>query len=767
MADDPTIRWHQATLSGISIDEPADAWHSGHVSDVVQLSDTPDGVVIATETGGVWAVVGSGNGLPLSDTWDTPDVEALAVGPDGPRHLFAGCSKRYSSAEDGAAGVLLETDPGATAALLSWSVVPGFPPDAGLVRRIVVLPARRTIVVACSASPNGTGGVFWAVVPASRLAPGDPPRAPYTWRAATFDVPCATGFWDVAVASRSGRTERARLEDPDDILVSAAGSGGGGLYTGRWVAGELAFERAQVAYDDGTDAGPVFFANCGTSSVSSCAGRPNVVWSCTAWPDGRLSSVQRSTDGGRNWTYCDALMVDATGPLDLLHLRAGDQGGDWNNRIAAHPGNVGMAALGWRAGPFLTLDSGATWRLVTDPVHSHSDLHALLFTQDVPDSIGSLLVGSDGGLLRVDLDRFLGLQPDAFSSAANRGLPTLQCYSGLIRQFYGSAGASAALPGVVATGLQDNGNVTCTLQPLTPWRKVDGGDGGWNAVLADGALVRNVMGTAVADAAGTVPVTRPAPDPGGVVGPVGEPVLVPTRRNADGSLMLAVVATGVAVYGLFGDGATPPVHTLELLGTLPAGQSATALGSVLGFQVLVGTQSGKLYVVDPAAGTVTEQTVTLPKTGPGRVMAGGAVVRVVGFSDGTQLVVLVGAVETRTGPVGPLPPLPLPVPPTTYVLASDGTSWSPTLGLGLPNEPVYGCTTVEAPGTRLARGVLLALDSTAYVSRDDGQTWQRAGEGLPARPHCADLRYAAHPADIGGTILLTTYGRSLWRADLG
>lgn len=767
MADDPTIRWHQATLSGISIDERVGAWHSGHVSDVVELGDTPDAVVIATETGGVWAVVGSGNGLPLSDTWETPDVEALAVGPDGPRHLFAGCSKRYSSDADGAVGVLRETDPGAVAALLSWSVVPGFPPDAGIVRRIVVLPARRTIVVACSASPNGTGGIFWAFIPASRLSPGDPPRGTYVWHAATFDVPCPTGFWDVAVASRTGRIERPQLEDPDDILVSAGGSGGGGLYTGHWMAGELTFARAQVAYDDGTDAGPVFFMNCGTSSVSSCSERPNVVWSITAWPDGRLSSVQRSTDGGQSWTYCDSMMVDAAGPLDLLQTRVGEQGGDWNNRIAAHSGNVGMAALGWQYGTYLTLDSGSTWRHVADPSHSHSDVHALLFTKDVPDSIGSLLVGSDGGLLRVDLDRFLGGQPDAFSSDVNQGLPTLQCYSSLIRQFYGSAGASAALPVAVATGLQDNGNVMCTLQPLTPWRKVDWGDGGWNAVLADGTLVRNVMGEPVADAAGAIPVTRPAPDPGGVVGPVGEPVLVPTSRNADGSSMLAVCATGTSVYGLFGDGATPPTHTFELLGTLPAGQTVTAVGSVLGFQVLVGTQAGRLYVIDTAAGTVTEQPVQLPKTGPGRVMAGGAVVRVVGFADGTQLVVLVGAVQTRTGPVSPVPPPPLPLLPTTYVLSYGGASWSPTLGLGLPNEPIYGCTTVEAPNTRLPRGVLVALDSTAYVSRDDGQTWQRAGAGLPVRPHCADLRYAANPTDIGGTIYLTTYGRSLWRADLG
>ena len=36
MADDPLIQWVQPTRFGIRIDEPADAWHAGHVNDVIR-----------------------------------------------------------------------------------------------------------------------------------------------------------------------------------------------------------------------------------------------------------------------------------------------------------------------------------------------------------------------------------------------------------------------------------------------------------------------------------------------------------------------------------------------------------------------------------------------------------------------------------------------------------------------------------------------------------------------------------------------------------
>src|SRR5437016_576627 len=114
--DDPTVQWQLASPFGIQVDEANGAWNSGHVNDVIEFADR-SAIVVATESGGVWLVDDNADALPLSDTWDIPDVKCIAMGPDGPRHLFAGCTtaydgaeKRSYKAESGSAPVIMETD---------------------------------------------------------------------------------------------------------------------------------------------------------------------------------------------------------------------------------------------------------------------------------------------------------------------------------------------------------------------------------------------------------------------------------------------------------------------------------------------------------------------------------------------------------------------------------------------------------------------------------------------------------------------------------
>jgi hypothetical protein len=73
MAEDPTISWQLANPSGIQIDAAADAWHSGHVTEILRLDDA-DSLLVATQTGGVWSVDANSDALPLSDSWDRPQV---------------------------------------------------------------------------------------------------------------------------------------------------------------------------------------------------------------------------------------------------------------------------------------------------------------------------------------------------------------------------------------------------------------------------------------------------------------------------------------------------------------------------------------------------------------------------------------------------------------------------------------------------------------------------------------------------------------------
>lgn len=92
MSDDPSLVWSEAVDLTIQVDQAADAWHAGHVSDVLTLADGGvfAGLAVATDTGGVWLLPRSGGGIPLSGTWDTPDLRCLAPGPDHARHLYAG-----------------------------------------------------------------------------------------------------------------------------------------------------------------------------------------------------------------------------------------------------------------------------------------------------------------------------------------------------------------------------------------------------------------------------------------------------------------------------------------------------------------------------------------------------------------------------------------------------------------------------------------------------------------------------------------------------
>jgi hypothetical protein len=82
---------------------------------------------------------------------------------------------------------------------------------------------------------------------------------------------------------------------------------------------------------------------------------------------------------------------------------------------------------------------------------------------------------------------------------------------------------------------------------------------------------------------------------------------------------------------------------------------------------------------------------------------------------------------------------------------------------GLPAETFYGLAVARE---RENIALYAATDSDVYVSRDPGDalgnTWMRASQGLPKRPHCSDLSYVGPIGD--GWLYLSTYGRSVWRA---
>ena len=257
MSDDPTIRWTLASRNGILLNEAADAWHSGHVTDLFQL-DT-GGLILSTETGGVWLLSADNDALPLSDTWGDPDVNCMCVGPDSSRHFFAGCK----------GGALMESNAGAVAPVLDWRATTALPANAGAISSIVVIPHLRRIVVACLAnSDNDTGGIFWSLIPATSFGPVFPVRPPYQWRRAVVDKPSPGGYFSLAVASTGGTTRVEQLENIREISI-VCGAHTGGLYVGGWDphSGDLYLRPARQIDDNGTEVS--LFEVAGRCSVAS------------------------------------------------------------------------------------------------------------------------------------------------------------------------------------------------------------------------------------------------------------------------------------------------------------------------------------------------------------------------------------------------------------------------------------------------------------------------------------------------------------------
>ena len=750
MAEDPTIRWKLASPWGILRSEAEDAWHSGHANDVLELET--GALVLATETGGVWLVDPVSGNLPLSDNWMVPNTYCLAFGPDDPRHIFVGCGS----------GIIRETDLNEVSPVLNWrEVTDALPASAGIVHSIAIIRNRRFIIAACD------GGLFWAVIPATRTSP----RSPYLWKQAKAKD--GQGFWTVAIGATRDSEARSNLEDLRTITIVAGGHWSGGVFVGHFESGELVMKHALIQRDDGsTD--DALFNMVGTTSVSSCEQFPNVVYAACAWPDGRLFRVLRSKDGGRKWVVCQ---TNVTNIGDDLTNLAGDFGANWTNCISAHPTDPGMALVGW-VGRFFTLDSGATWRQI-DSTHLHADHTAIQFYPSAAAPVHYGYICSDGGVTRINLDDFLNPPGVPFQSNYNRQLPTLQFYSTLMdqRNFYGTLAPSRKIPGLISAGSQDNGNLCCRLFPVpTPWVDISNCDGGWNAFIEDGALLHANMcspaGPVVAttfNAAGevssstVVPIAKPA-DPNGLKGPFGEAVVRPTYRNESGKRLEAIGSLNNQVFGLFVDEIDSPRYSWELIGSIPMGEQVSAVGSFHGGSIFAGTMNGKMYNLDARLGTALELPIIVPKPSPDAVITLAAITRIVFLSENEVFAILNGVTAT-TSVINPVTLAKVKKSVTSiYVIKLDGLKWIITPGFGLSNQPLYALEAIALPHSEVERALMVATDDHVYVTRDDGANWQPAGLGLPRTPHCADLRFVS--IDNDAWIYLSTYGRSLWVAKL-
>jgi len=207
--------------------------------------------------------------------------------------------------------------------------------------------------------------------------------------------------------------------------------------------------------------------------------------------------------------------------------------------------------------------------------------------------------------------------------------------------------------------------------------------------------------------------------------PVLEIVNAPEYKLKD-QLMYAVGGSQRQIYGLFADVEGANMHWTPLGGV---SDDITSLGSTDGNAIIIGTQPGNVYSFDTATGNSNRMPMSLPNP------ASGSISRLV-----IQSSSLMFALHT-----------------SGFILIYDGSPWQAVSGL-----PQQSYSALETDWTENPKTLYVATDTSVFSSSDNGKTWENQSTGLPARPHCSDIRFVAQ-ADGSKYLYLGTYGRSSWR----
>jgi hypothetical protein len=150
-----------------------------------------------------------------------------------------------------------------------------------------------------------------------------------------------------------------------------------------------------------------------------------------------------------------------------------------------------------------------------------------------------------------------------------------------------------------------------------------------------------------------------------------------------------------------------------------------------------------MFKIETESGLVAEQPVEIPQTGRG------AIRRVVSDGDGRAFAILdsAGTIVANSSHA-------------SYLLQLDGDEWK--LLAGAPPLPAATLYALDINRSRGAATLAVASDTSVWLSPDFGRSWAEHNAGLPRVPHCSDLRFS----DDGLTLYLSTFGRSIWKADL-
>ncbi|MBX7104432.1 MAG: FG-GAP-like repeat-containing protein [Gemmataceae bacterium] len=440
---------------------------SGRVSDIATDPTNPNRYFITTASGGVWRTLDGGvtwqsltTNLPgLTPFQSTGYMGAVAIAPSDPNRIYIATGE--SDTQTAGRGLMRSADGGTTWTLLQGPVFGGVGVFDGTTSTQIIVDRNNADLVFATINGGPATGVW-------RTTDGGT-----TWTNITAPSPVMANvsfYSDIQV-------------DPTNpnVVYAAAGDAAGNPFNGIYrTSSALSATPAWSLMIGGSAFLPGTLP--GNIKIAIAPSQPSTIYAAIAQkqdPGNANAAVYlgtfKSTDSGVNWTN----LINAPDYMS-------DQG-DYDLAIAVSPTNPNVVwAGGDGTGPnqntqliVTTNDGGLTWR---DGIAGsgatlgpHTDIHAIAF-----DKSGRLLVGSDGGMFRLNNAT---LAAPNFTPPFGNVVPNWVSLNGAFGslnhlntiQFVGIA-THPTDPNQVIGGSQDNG--IGKYSGNLAWQTTDGGDAG-------------------------------------------------------------------------------------------------------------------------------------------------------------------------------------------------------------------------------------------------------------------------------------------------
>ena len=696
------LQW--SSIGPKAIDPPAFSWvyggstpYSGRVSAIAPHPTNSSVAYLGAAQGGVWRTTDSG--ATWAQIFDTApssassSVGAVALDPSSPDTIYVGTGEANFNT-DGylGTGLYRSTNGGQ-----SWGKLGGTAFDGCSISSIVVKSGEPSTVVVGVTSPN-------------------------VWR----DTACTTGSRFGIYRTINGGANWTRVLAAHATKVVAAPNNPAVLYAGAYDGGVYKSVNSGGSWTKLTSASfPASpFGRVEITAVAAAGlGQQQTLYAAFAAHEQKwiLKGVYRSNDGGASWAklnasdFCNGqCYYDLTLAANPANANQVVAGGIYLSRFLSNAQSYfGYADPGTTGCPMSAANNVATKCI-------HVDFHALAF-----DAAGRLWVGSDGGVWRTSN---FGSAVPTFTNL-NTQLSNIQFYPGI-------AGSISAPP--LLGGAQDNGS--SRYSGAQNWTLVEGGDGGYQAVVANrtvqistwqqGRVHRIVNGTYCANDENPGPAevgdrTKVAFIPPLVASPAN------TNTVYAGTYRVYRTTNANAGCGLMAWQAISQYFTTTAGNDLLTAIAPASDGST----IYASTASGRVYVTTGGSTTWANRSTGLP----GREIsdfwvsptaAGTAYATVVGF-DATGRHI--------------------------YRTTDFGVNWQ-TISGNLINSPANAVAvdTTTTPAT-----IYVGTDNGIFWSNDGGAVWQNTSIGLP-RVVVTDLLIDK----TAKKMIAATYGRGMWTAPL-